>query len=109
MAMHIPFQFTQITSSEESPIKDEMQSRYEHIITISIPESKLDQLLNIENMFYNNIDSVNHRRLFETWCNQQAHERELRKMHPGIQESYDQYRIMVELCRERPKTFNDTF
>jgi hypothetical protein len=79
----------------------------EKLLTISIPQSRLDRLVELEASFYNNIDSVGHRRHFEAWMDTQAHERNMREKHVGLKDAYDQYKMLLELCREKPKQFKD--
>lgn len=79
----------------------------EPLLTITIPQSKLESLINLENMFFNNIEDVYSRRLFETWMDDIQQEKHLRKLHPGVQEAYEKYQLMLSLCREKPNQIKD--
>jgi hypothetical protein len=80
---------------------------YEPLLTVEIPLSKLEHLMTIENMFFNNIDEVHSRRMFEHWMDQQRDERYLHEKYPGVKDSYDQYITILNLCRENPKKIKD--
>jgi hypothetical protein len=79
----------------------------EPLITLDIPLSRLNALADIEATFFNNIHEVGHRRTFEAWMDQQVEERRLQNKYPGVKEAFEHYSIMLNLCREQPKTFKE--
>ena len=79
----------------------------EPLLTIEIPLSKLEAIADIESIFYNNIDSIGHRRIFEAWQDQQRYERALREKYPAVQNAYQAYSTMLNLVREKPNDFKD--
>lgn len=79
------------------------QYEVERIITVDIPESKLNRLSDIESTFFNNIEDVSARNLFDVWMNQQAEERRLRQEYEAVAEAYKQYSLMLNLARTSPE------
>lgn len=84
-----------------------VRSESEPLVTLEIPESKLNHIIDLEAMFYNNIDDVNRRRMFEVWYAQQVIEKDLRKKFPTVQAAYEAYSIVLALCTTTPNTFKD--
>lgn len=76
----------------------------EPLITVSIPLSKLEQLANLESMFYNNIDDEYPRQLFQRWVEQQENEHFLRTNYESVRKAYEHYSAMLYWCG---KTRND--
>ena len=70
----------------------------EPMLTVDIPLSKLEKLEQIESIFYGNISSIESRRMFEQWFNQQEEERRLRKCHPAAEKAYQEYQAMLLWC-----------
>ena len=84
-----------------------MEAEYEPLLTITIPLSKLEALSNIDSVFYNNIEDVYARQIFESWMDSQREEKYLRQQYPAVQSAYEQYSMVLHLCREKPKKFKD--
>ena len=85
----------------------QMEAEYEPLLTITIPLSKLEALSNIDSVFYNNIEDVYARQIFESWMDSQREEKYLRQQYPAVQSAYEQYSMVLHLCREKPKKFKD--
>lgn len=79
----------------------------ERLITLSIPESNLHRLIDLETLFYNNIDDIGRRRMFEIWYEQQMIEKEIRHQFPSVQAAYEAYSLMLSLCNPIPNKFKD--
>lgn len=79
----------------------------EPVLTVEIPLSRLTSLVELESIFFNNIESVDSRRMFEVWYNQQIEEKQLREKHPACKSAYEQYSTVLNLCRTKPKRFKD--
>ena len=77
----------------------------EPLLTVTIPLSKLEAIAEIEGLFFNNIEDVYSRRIFETWMDSQAEEKHLRQKYPTVQAAYEQYSMTLHLCREKPNKF----
>ena len=75
----------------------------EPMITLDIPLSKLNLLIEIESTFFNHASDEYHRRHFESLMAQISEERYLRSKHPAVQSAYEQYSMMLHLCKEHPK------
>lgn len=88
--------FDQIESFETEPV-----------LTVEIPLSKLEALADLESIFFNNIDDVGSRRMFQVWYDQQCEEKELRNKFPTCQSAYEHYSTVLNLCRTNPKKFKD--
>ena len=70
----------------------------EKLLTITIPESRLEELEKINNIFYNNIEvASDQRRMFELIMEQRYAERAMRKQFPGVQEAYEHYSTLLHL------------
>lgn len=94
--------------SKDKDMFDQVQEyETEPVLTVEIPLSKLEALAELESIFFNNIDSVGSRRMFEVWYDQQIEEKELRHKHPACQSAYEQYSTVLNLCRTKPKRFKD--
>jgi hypothetical protein len=70
----------------------------EPLVTLAIPLSKLGAMVNIEATFFNNIDNVGHRRVFDSWIQQQEKERQLRHKYEAVNLAYKQYSAMLAWC-----------
>ena len=97
----IPVRLTAFIDDRDCENRIEIES--EPLLTITIPQSKLELLISIENTFFNNIEDVHARRIFEVWMDDHQQEQYLRSLHPGAQAAYEQYQLILSLCREKPK------
>jgi hypothetical protein len=79
----------------------------EPLLTLDIPLSKLENLADLDAIYYNQEYGVGHRRTFESWMDQQVEEKWLRDKYPQVQRAFEQYSMLLNLCREKPKTFPD--
>lgn len=70
----------------------------EPLITVNIPLSRLEQLANLESMFYNNIDDDYPRQLFQRWVEQQENEHFLRTNYSSVRKAYEHYSAMLSWC-----------
>jgi len=82
-----------------------MEMESEPLLTVTIPLSKLEALLELEATFFNNIEDVYSRRMFETWMDSQREEKYIRQKYPTVQAAYEQYSMTLHLCREKPNKF----
>ncbi len=73
----------------------------EPVITLEIPTRMLNNIANVESTFYNNIHDDHPRRMFETIMEQRAEERLLQEKYPAVKQAFDQYSLMLNLCREK--------
>jgi hypothetical protein len=91
----------------KDPVPAQVQYDTEPLYTIQIPLSKLNAIAEVENIFYNNIDHVGHRRIFETWMDAQEEDNRIRNKYPAVREAYQQYTLLLRLSRDKPNPFND--
>lgn len=75
----------------------------EPVATIDIPLSSLEKIAEVESTFYNNIEDVERRRYFENWMHRQSEEKYLQEKYPSVKQAYEQYSLMLHMCKEFPK------
>lgn len=97
-----------LTPPWEHTSQHEFASQYmdfyrEPLITLSIPQSKLEALIRIEEIFYGNIEDVGHRHIFEKWWLQEEEERQLRKKYAAAAQAYEEYRLTLKMLGQNPK------
>jgi len=83
---------------DKDRVMDSCVEQTEKLLTITIPESRLEELEKIHNIFYNNIEVAgDQRRMFELIMEQRYAERDIRKRFPGVQEAYEHYSTLLYL------------
>ena len=71
----------------------------EPLLTVTIPQSRLTDLVELESKFFNHMREMGGRHMFATWTEQQREERILRETYPAVQEAYEQYSLMLHLTK----------
>ena len=71
----------------------------EPLLTVTIPQSRLTDLIELESKFFNHMREMGGRHMFATWTEQQREERILRETYPAVQEAYEQYSLMLHLTK----------
>lgn len=79
----------------------------EPLITLDIPSSKLQAVAELESVFFNNATGGHGRHIFETIMDQLEEEKMLRQQYPAVQDAYEKYSLMLNLCRSTPKTMKN--
>lgn len=79
----------------------------EPLLTVEIPLSRLEALVDLENIFYNNITDDSKRAYFQVWMQRQEQEAQLRQKYPTIQAAYEQYCMTLNLCGGKPNEIKD--
>lgn len=102
---HRPVEF--FSCVDDKNLYKEIEIEAEPLLTITIPLSKLEALADLESIFFNNIEDVHARRMFETWLDSQAEEKYLRQKYPTVKDAYEQYSMTLHLCKEKPNKFKD--
>ena len=69
----------------------------ETLYTIAILESRLQQLIDIERIFFENAGDQG-RMLFQKLMKQHYSEQELRNNNPALKEAYEAYTLLMGLC-----------
>jgi len=83
---------------DKDRVMDSVVQQTEKLLTITIPESRLEELEKIHDIFYNNIEVAgDQRRMFELIMEQRYAERDIRKRFPGVQEAYEHYSTLLYL------------
>ncbi len=83
---------------DKDRVMDSVVEQTEKLLTITIPESRLEELEKIHDIFYNNIEVAgDQRRMFELIMEQRYAERDIRKRFPGVQEAYEHYSTLLYL------------
>lgn len=78
---------------------DSIQYYTEPLLTITIPESRLEDLISLEEKFFSHVAESGARTTFSIWLDHQNEERRLRGQYPAVQAAYEQYSTMLHLVK----------
>lgn len=67
----------------------------EPMLTVDIPQSRLEALCDLERVFFNNIEDHGHRRVFQVWMDQQQREKEYRDKYSAVRKAYEDYSALL--------------
>ena len=81
-----------------SIIQDTMDMQTEKLLTVDIPESRLNTLVEMENRFMNFRNSDHSRDMFELLMDKEREEAHYRFTNEAVQKAYEQYSIMLNLA-----------
>ena len=81
-----------------SIIQDTMDMQTEKLLTVEIPESRLNTLIDMEKRFMNFRDSDHNRDMFEMLMDKEREEAHFRYTNAGVQKAWEQYSIMLNLA-----------
>lgn len=84
--------------SNASIIQDDMSMQTEKLLTVDIPESRLNTLVEMENRFMNFRNSNHSRDMFELLMDKEREEAHYRHTNAAVQKAYEQYSIMLNLA-----------
>jgi hypothetical protein len=88
--------FTEPTNA--SVIRDSIDYQTEKLLTVAIPESRLNTLVEMENRFMNFRNSDHSRDMFEMLMDKEREEAHYRFTNAAVQKAYEQYSIMLNLA-----------
>lgn len=82
-------------------IERRLAARYdtEPLLTFTIPQSHLDNLIALEEKFFKHVAETGARNTFALWIDHQNEERRLRDQYPAVQSAYEQYSTMLHLVK----------
>jgi hypothetical protein len=81
-----------------SIIQDTMDFQTEKLLTVDIPESRLNTLVEMENRFMNFRNGDHSRDMFELLMDKEREEAHFRHTNQAVQKAYEQYSIMLNLA-----------
>jgi hypothetical protein len=81
-----------------SIIRDDLDLQTEKLLTVEIPESRLNTLIEMENRFMNFRNSDHNRDMFEMLMDKEREEAHYRHTNAAVQKAYEQYSIMLNLA-----------
>ena len=81
-----------------SIIQDTMDVQTEKLLTVEIPESRLNTLVEMENRFMNFRNSDHSRDMFEMLMDKEREESHYRYTNEAVKKAYEQYSIMLNLA-----------
>jgi hypothetical protein len=81
-----------------SVIRDDMEMQTEKLLTVEIPESRLNTLIEMENRFMNFRNSDHNRDMFEMLMDKEREEAHYRFTNEAVRKAYEQYSIMLNLA-----------
>ena len=71
----------------------------EPLLTVTIPQSRLTDLIELESKFFNHMREMGGRHMFAVWSEQQREERLLREQYQSVKDAYEQYSLMLHLTK----------
>lgn len=80
-------------------IRSETIHETEPLYTVEIPESDLVKMQEFEDQVFGNMKQSGHYNLFQNLMEMKEEEAELRRMYPAVQKAYENYSLMLNLCR----------
>jgi hypothetical protein len=86
---------------------DTRQSGTEPLYILQIPASRLNELINIERIFFNNISNIGHRRMFQAWLAMKIKEKELQVKYQTVKTAYEEYSLILNLVRDEKLDIDD--
>jgi len=81
-----------------SIIRDDLDLQTEKLLTVEIPESRLNTLVEMEKRFMNFRDSDHNRDMFELLMDKEREEAHYRFTNEAVKKAYEQYSIMLNLA-----------
>jgi hypothetical protein len=81
-----------------SIIRDDMDMQTEKLLTVEIPESRLNTLIEMENRFMNFRNSDHNRDMFEMLMDKEREESHYRHTNQAVQKAYEQYSMLLNLA-----------
>jgi hypothetical protein len=81
-----------------SIIRDNLDMQTEKLLTVEIPESRLNTLVEMENRFMNFRNSDHSRDMFEMLMDKEREEAHYRQINSAVQKAYEQYSLMLNLA-----------
>jgi hypothetical protein len=81
-----------------SIIQDTMDMQTEKLLTVELPESRLNTLVEMENRFMNFRNSDHSRDMFELLMDKEREEAHYRHTNAAVKKAYEQYSIMLNLA-----------
>ena len=90
------------TDKNDMEIVDRMRTEYygtEPLLTITVPESRLADLIALEERFFRHVAESGAHNTFALWIDHQNEERRLRAQYPAVQAAYEQYSTMLHLVK----------
>ena len=71
----------------------------EPLLTVEIPASNLDKLAEFEDRVFGNMKQLGHYGLFQNLMDMKEEEAQLRREFPAVQKAYENYSLMLNLCK----------
>jgi hypothetical protein len=81
-----------------SIIRDDLDLQTEKLLTVEIPESRLNTLIEMENRFMNFRNSDHNRDMFEMLMDKEREESHYRHTNQAVQKAYEQYSMLLNLA-----------
>ena len=78
----------------------EMQTTFdtEQLLTVQIPESRMQSLLELDEWFYRNSGGQRPRDLFTDFWEEQKMQEQFRERNPAVKNAYEQYLTLLKLA-----------
>jgi hypothetical protein len=72
----------------------------EPLYTVQIPESQLKKIQEFEDEVFNNMRDYGHFNMFQILMEQKEQEKKLREEFPAVQKAYENYSLILTLCKK---------
>lgn len=80
-------------------ITSQLAHETEPLYTVEIPLSELAKIQEFEDQVFGNMKQSGHYNLFQNLMEMKEEEAELRRRFPAVQKAYENYSLMLNLCR----------
>lgn len=80
-------------------IRSSIVHETEPLYTVEIPQSELERIQEFEDQVFGNMRQSGHFNLFQNLMEMKEEELELRRQFPAVQKAYENYSLMLNLCR----------
>lgn len=70
------------------------------VCIVQIPDDELTKIQEFEDQVFNYISDYGHYNLFQILMEQKEHEERLREQFPAVQKAYENYSLMLNLCKQ---------
>jgi hypothetical protein len=94
----VPKNFT-IPNNKDVVAISKSDYQTEPLYTVTIPESKLKQLAEMDRMFFNNRNDRHYRDMFATLMSQKQEEKLCREQCAAVKEAFEHYSMLLNLVK----------
>jgi hypothetical protein len=75
-----------------------VQYETETLLTVTIPESELERIVDFEKQVFNNLKQKGHYAMFEVLMEQKEREKYLAEKYPAVKKAFEHYSLMLKIA-----------